>query len=662
MSHGYQPGDQPVPGFTLKVLLGTGSFGSVWRASAPGGSEVAVKVINLQGSHANKELRALRLVKRIRHPNIVPLTGFWLKDEDGHLMDAVAAETYSAATRGTLVCSIESSPFELIAIMGLGDMSLHDRMLECQQEGLQGIPIDELLRYMEDAARAIDFLNSKRHESDDGLVAVQHCDIKPQNMLIVGGSAQLCDLGLARVSDDARQTRMAFSAAYGAPECLSGSSPSSGTDQYSLAVSYVELRTGALPFEDVSSHASVIRAHLENDLDLSGLTPAERVVIRRATSQEPSDRFDSAAEMVQALRRAIQCPAPGEDLMRGSTSGAAGSGRKMMMLGVLAITLTGAVWISLQKILRKSRMDAVQMESVRSNDHSDFGSIDEDASPGTNDDSVSLPEVDLAAKGEVEVTEMPFQPVDFVAVADLGYDWFSQRVNTGIVATKWLLGEVAGLPRHVDERRLVRLHVDRLYRQAIVARDGGQDKQALERFNAILEIDPASMQARTDRGLTRVRLGDLDGAILDYSRVVQSNPKSARAYRLRGTARAKRGRFTESLQDLDTAIGLADKKLALAYRMRALVRLRLRNYQGALDDQRVYRTLQSSILLVLPLRVAKDGVVVKLGGIRELPVEKGRSLKLLAVSENGVLVTFRYEGEQKQGWLDVSEIAPNARF
>ncbi len=333
----YEIGEQPVPGFFIKSFLGAGSFGSVYSATGPGGSEVAIKRINLQ-QYGDKELRALRLVKRIRHPNVVPLTGFWLRDQNGELIDDATVDRLyrsSPDLAATLVCTDDGTrPAELIVVMGLADMSLEDRLRECQKQGQQGIPVDELLRYMDDAARAIDFLNKKQHRSDHGLVAIQHCDIKPQNILIVGGAAQLCDLGLARILDDARQTRAAFSAAYGAPECLTGSSPSAGTDQYSLAVSYVELRTGQLPFEDPSSHLSVIQAHVESRLDLKRLTPSERAVIRRATSKNPTDRFDTVQSMVDALRQAA---------LRGEAPKATSSRGGRRMVAILALMTAACI-------------------------------------------------------------------------------------------------------------------------------------------------------------------------------------------------------------------------------------------------------------------------------------------------------------------------------
>ena len=77
---------------------------------------------------------------------------------------------------------------ELIIAMGLGDQSLYDRLLECRQQGLSGIPVEELFGYLEDAAEALDFLNSPVHELGSGPAAIQHCDVKPHNLMIVGGS------------------------------------------------------------------------------------------------------------------------------------------------------------------------------------------------------------------------------------------------------------------------------------------------------------------------------------------------------------------------------------------------------------------------------------------------------------------------------------------
>jgi serine/threonine protein kinase len=299
MTRSYTKGDEPIPGYQLKNFLGRGGFGEVWRASAPGGMEAAIKIINLGDKQGLKEFRAIRLVKYVRHPNLVPINAFWLKDEDDTILGDASEEPDSLW--------LKAHGAELIIAMGLGDKNLYDRLKECRAEGLPGVPAEELLDYMEAAARAIDYLNQPTHKLATGPGAIQHCDIKPQNILIVGGSVQVCDFGLARVLDaDARTTsEAAGSYAYIAPELIDGARPSRTTDQYSLAISYVELRTGNFPFKS-SALYEVMLAKVKGKLDFSALTEPEQTVLRRATAVEPTERYGTTAEMVKALRRAVE--------------------------------------------------------------------------------------------------------------------------------------------------------------------------------------------------------------------------------------------------------------------------------------------------------------------------------------------------------------------
>ncbi len=146
-------GTEPVAGYRLIRPLGQGGFGVVWEAEAPGGVRVALKFIALGTAQAGPELRALEVIRNIRHPHLLDVQ-FAVRVED---------------------C--------LVIAMPLCDESLMDRLHACQAKSHLGLPRDELLGYMDELARAVDFLNEPRHKTGDGgLVGVQHRDIKPHNI------------------------------------------------------------------------------------------------------------------------------------------------------------------------------------------------------------------------------------------------------------------------------------------------------------------------------------------------------------------------------------------------------------------------------------------------------------------------------------------------
>ena len=315
----YHPGDIILPGYRLTKRLGSGGFGEVWRAEAPGGMGVAIKILaNLGRREGGREYRALQTIKNIRHAHIVPLFGVWLKANDGRVLSEtelheaekriLSVMPATAETRDAVdepgQSSLES--LELIVAMGLGDQTLFDRLRESQRAGSRGLPPEELVPWMQQAALALDHFNSSSRRSSENATAVQHCDIKPQNMLLVGDVVQVCDFGLARAQGEVRATSNTMaSLAYAAPEMVSPPyDPSPATDQYSLAISYIELRTGRLPYTELTP-ITILRAKLDGQLDLASLSPAETSVLKRALQVDPKKRWQSCAEFVRELRGSV---------------------------------------------------------------------------------------------------------------------------------------------------------------------------------------------------------------------------------------------------------------------------------------------------------------------------------------------------------------------
>src|SRR4051794_13454857 len=267
-------GVQPVAGYTLVRRRGRGGFGEVWEAVAPGGVRVALKFIRLDTDGAGPEQRALEGIRDIRHP---------------HLLDIQFAPRVEDC---------------LVIAMPLCDESLMDRLRACRAQGLPGLPRDELLGHMDEVAGAVDFLNEPRHPAGDGKrVGVQHRDIKPHNIFLVGGSARLADFGLAKVLEASGASHTgSMSPNYVAPEALEGR-VSQRSDQYSLAVTYSQLRTGKLPFAGESVN-QVLYAHVHNEPDLAGLPEEERRVVARALAKRPEGRWPSCRAFIIGLEEA----------------------------------------------------------------------------------------------------------------------------------------------------------------------------------------------------------------------------------------------------------------------------------------------------------------------------------------------------------------------
>src|SRR5437660_692729 len=117
-ARGPAPPDQILPtgsGYKILDSLGQGSFAEVFRGEAPGGIPVAIKRIikPIDRKEAQRELQSLELIKKLRHPFLLATHSFWLSAD------------------------------RLFIVMELADGTLRDRLRDCVNASLPGIPLDE---------------------------------------------------------------------------------------------------------------------------------------------------------------------------------------------------------------------------------------------------------------------------------------------------------------------------------------------------------------------------------------------------------------------------------------------------------------------------------------------------------------------------------------
>jgi serine/threonine protein kinase len=262
--------EEPLPGYRLLERLGRGGFGEVWKVEAPGGLLKAMKFVfgDLDASDedsrpAEQELKALKRVQTIRHPYVLSLERYDIIDG------------------------------QLMIVMELADENLWDRFRRCRSQGLPGVPRDELLRYMEETAEALDLMNNHYQ--------IQHLDVKPQNLFVVFNHVKVGDFGLAKLLEGVRATVTGgVTPVYAAPETFEGY-VSRFSDQYSLAIVFQELLTSARPFNGANTR-QLLMQHLNGTPELAALPAGDRPIIARALSKKPDDRWPTCTDMVRALK------------------------------------------------------------------------------------------------------------------------------------------------------------------------------------------------------------------------------------------------------------------------------------------------------------------------------------------------------------------------
>jgi eukaryotic-like serine/threonine-protein kinase len=310
--------------YTIEQELGGGGMSRVFLArDSVLGRTVAVKVLSPELAatvSVDRFRREIMLSANLQHPHIVPVLG------SGEL-DGLPYFTMPYVEGESLRARIRRGPMQVANAVSI----------------------------LRDVARALSFAHER------GIV---HRDIKPDNVLIAGGSAMVADFGVAKAVSESARDRMRNGSdsltgigtslgtpQYMAPEQAAGDPETDHrADIYALGVMAYEMLAGAPPFGGRSPQ-QVLAAHItERPAALSTLRPglpsALETLVMRCLEKDPSLRPQTAADVVEAL----DDPAVVSGAFSSSASGthapvAVRPARRGLTTALAALALAGAAVI-----------------------------------------------------------------------------------------------------------------------------------------------------------------------------------------------------------------------------------------------------------------------------------------------------------------------------
>jgi serine/threonine protein kinase len=305
--------------FRIVREIGRGGMGIVYEAIQESlGRRVAVKVLPKQALLDDKHLRRFQreaqTAGRLHHTNIVPVFGvghhegyhFYVMQliEGTGLDRCEAIETAVGHLEDTKVRREDTAPEPIDqAVRSEGAAPAARAHIVAPAPG--SADARAVARIGIQAADALNYA----HEHQ-----VLHRDVKPANLILDSeGTVWVTDFGLAKVLEQENVTRsgdVVGTLRYIAPEHLIGAQIDGRSDIYSLGITLYELLTGQPAF-DGSSQARLIEQIVAGDIarprQIDPEIPRDlETIVLKAIACEPEDRYQSAGDLAEDLRRFLQ--------------------------------------------------------------------------------------------------------------------------------------------------------------------------------------------------------------------------------------------------------------------------------------------------------------------------------------------------------------------
>jgi hypothetical protein len=230
-----------------------------------------------------------RLAARIRHPNVVST------------LDV-------AATGGELLIVMEYVHGE-----SLGSLRL------AVGEAKERVPVPVACAIVADLLAGLHAAHEARDERGEPLRIV-HRDVSPQNILVgADGVSRVLDFGVAKAVGRVQQTRegqVKGKIAYMAPEQVRGGTVTRATDIYAASVVLWETLTGRRLFGS-ERDADLVDQILFGTVDApsaraANIPEALNAVVLRGLARDPAERYETARDMVRALRDCVHLASASE--------------------------------------------------------------------------------------------------------------------------------------------------------------------------------------------------------------------------------------------------------------------------------------------------------------------------------------------------------------